>query len=151
MWHGEPVATYLLVWNPNRWEWDAESRAQVVAETARRPVDWTWSSGGRRRGLVPGQDEVYLVRVGRPPKGIVAHGMITRAPYPDAHWDPTQDRSAWYIGVAWDRVVHDDQLLALEELKAVLPDVTWTPPGSGLRVPDGDADVLAALWRDSLP
>ncbi len=74
---------WLLSWNPSRWTWDtlAADRATTISGE-KADNRWRCSSSKPREG-----DRVFLMRTGNPPKGVVAVGKITRAPYEAEHWE----------------------------------------------------------------
>jgi len=57
-----------------------------------------WSTGNRRN--IPIGSRVYLVRLGREPKGIIASGWTASEVYPDKHWDRAKrdaGEEAYYV------------------------------------------------------
>ena len=85
------MATYLLTWNPKRWDWDRDEVENLV-ESWRRggAISATWSTGKTNK-VRPG-DRLVWIRLGDPPRGIFATGRATSAVYERPHWDP--DRAA---------------------------------------------------------
>jgi 5-methylcytosine-specific restriction protein B len=77
-WQKKPeVRTWLLSWNPERWHWESLAAARQSTATGNLVTDrWSCASGQVKEG-----DQVYLVRVGTPPKGIVAHGTVLWKPH----------------------------------------------------------------------
>jgi hypothetical protein len=140
------MATFILTWNPDAWtdgdDW-LDDNAGVA--TATQPVAEPWSTGIRRRGIVPG-DRAMLLRQRRE-RGIVASGYFTSEIYDDGHWDGS-GRVTQYADVAFDCITTVDDRLPVEVLKAQIPEVFWDRlQGSGVQVPDGVDDDLENLWQ----
>src|SRR4051794_17249491 len=79
------MPSYLLAWNPGRWEWDdlAEAALQTAEGT---PYGMPWSCGNNRS--IRDGDAVFLVKRGTEPKGIIAAGRATSdEPFEQSHWD----------------------------------------------------------------
>lgn len=108
---------WLLSWNPSRWDWDtlALDRATTISG---EKVDkrWRCNSSKPREG-----DRVFLMRTANAPKGIVAVGKITRAPYEAEHWEQVRadaGETTLFIDVAFDSVrdATSDRIVPLEDL-----------------------------------
>jgi len=109
------MATYLLTWNPKRWDWAEQAecieRLQRTGSLRRR-----WSCGVNR-SIVDG-DRIFLLQLGEEPKGILGSGVVRGAVFEDAHWNPeehTSEKLARYVEVDFDYlaaepVIHIDEL-----------------------------------------
>jgi 5-methylcytosine-specific restriction protein B len=96
-------------------------------------------------------DQAYLARVGVPPRGIVAHGTVVKAPFEAPHYDPERAKAGdtgSYINVEFDAIrdADKDQIVSLEELGRAAPDQTWNPQGSGIEIRPSAAKVILELW-----
>jgi len=146
------MATYLLVWNPNRWHWP--DLADVVERVGRgEPVIDRWSCGSNRR--IGHGDRVFLIRLGRKPKGIIGSGTVVVAPYEDLHWQPEkarQGRHTRYIEFQFDALLdpENEPILWRERLKSEAPfsNMHWDTRSSGVRIPDDIAVELEKTWAD---
>jgi 5-methylcytosine-specific restriction protein B len=147
-WQGpSTVRLWLLSWNPERWQWqslaaDRESTAAGKTVTDR----WSCVSGQVKEG-----DQVYLARVGVPPRGIVAHGTVVKAPFEAPHYDPDRAKAsdtASYINVEFNAIrnAEKDPIVSLEELSRAAPDQTWNPQASGIEIRPSAAKVISELW-----
>lgn len=138
------MATYLLTWNPDRWQWDdlAEQARWLRAGT---PVERRWSVGNSRRPKAG--DRCFLMRVGRQPKGIIASGYITTGVFEDQHWSGS-NTTARYVQVKFDTLLLPDcdSILSLDDLIHMSP-YPWTPQSSGRSIPDSTAKPLEELWE----
>lgn len=108
-----------------------------------------WSCGNNK-SIQPGA-RVFLVRVGKEPKGIVASGRATSRPYRDRHWEDKR-RRALYIDVEWDNVLdpESEEILTIGRLTRLTPgrEYLWTPRISGIRIPDDIVPRLEQLWKN---
>jgi 5-methylcytosine-specific restriction enzyme A len=139
------MATYLLIWNPNRWDWiDLEDNMQTIRREG--VLEDRWSFGTRRNAEVGSR--VFLLRVGVPPKGIFASGWTTSEPKPDEHWDEDKTPSqAFYAGINFDVLLNplEDEILSLEILRSEVSSTQiWTPQSSGIQVLE--AEKLEIVW-----
>lgn len=139
---------WLISWNPSRWNWEtlAADRATTIrGEKAHNR--WRCSSSKPREG-----DRVFLIRTGTSPKGIVAAGKVTRAPYEAEHWEQARadaGEMTRFVDVAFD-IVRDatiDEIVPLEELQSREPGQEWNPQSSGIEIKAKAARTLERLWK----
>lgn len=144
--------SWLLSWNPNRWTWDtltSDRALSIIGEKVHKP--WRCSSGKPREG-----DRVFLARTGSHPKGVVAAGKVTRAPYEMKHWDAARAEAGEttdFIDVAFDSVRDSelDAIVSLSVLQSREPDQQWTPQSSGIEIKSKAARTLERLWKALSP
>lgn len=142
--------TYLLTWNPKRWNWD-QLDSEVSALKSFGFFDATWSSGGTKR--IEHGDRVYLMRLGVEPRGIMASGFAISNVYQDTHWDSNREDLANYIDVRFDALLHPemDGVLPLTLLQSgQTPHTNWTPQASGISIEPTSAAYLETLWQEYL-
>lgn len=141
------MSSFLLTWNPDRWERDeADLRREVELTASGRRVLGRWAVGVRRRGIDPG-DRVYLLRQ-RSDRGLVASGIATSDVMWADHWDDS-GRQTTYVDVEWDVVLPPDDPLPIGLLKSTVPQVPWDRlQGSGVRVPSEAERLLEDVWRN---
>ena len=139
---------WLLSWNPSKWTWASmsEDRAATLAGE-RASNSWRCGSTKPREG-----DRVFLMRTGVAPKGIVAGGSVTRAPYEGPHWDQEQadvGDTASFIDVDFDAIrdADYDTIVQLAELERIEPRQEWNPQSSGIEIKRKSARTLERLWR----
>ena len=145
---GATVATYLLSHNPDKSGGpDFWNEQKKLLERYGR-VDFQWSCGNTRR-IHPG-DRVFLIRLGREPRGIFAAGWVTGRPREGKHWNPNAPaKTTLYVDVDWDSVLSiegGDQPLAVKRLEALRPPWTWTVQRSGVQIPEELATKLERTW-----
>ena len=139
---------WLLSWNPSRWTWDtlAADRATTIS-VEKADNRWRCSSSKPREG-----DRVFLIRTGTPPKGVVAVGKITRAPYEAEHWEQARadaGETTRFVDVAFDSVrdATTDEIVPLEQLQSREPGQEWNPQSSGIEIKAKAARTLERLWK----
>jgi 5-methylcytosine-specific restriction protein A len=142
------MAAFLLVWNPKRWHPSGEL-ADSFQESGRYRLG-SWSVG-RNRNIRPG-DRVFLARVGREPRGIIASGHATSEVYEDRHWQKERrrlGRKNLYVDVRFDEFLNPDEdtILGRSVLtRGVFKKMNWSPRASGARIPDDVAVKLEEVW-----
>jgi 5-methylcytosine-specific restriction protein B len=139
---------WLLSWNPSKWQWDTLSEQRAVTMAGGKAEDrWRCGSTKPREG-----DRVFLMRTAKPPKGIVAMGKVTRAPYEAAHWEKARADSGEttrFIDVAFDAVrdASIDKIIPLEDLERRETKQVWNPQSSGIEIKGKPARTLERLWK----
>lgn len=147
------MPTFLLAWNPRRWnEWEG-GLVQLAGRTALgRPVDVQWSAGSTQR-IEPG-DRVFLLRTGEDPRGIVGAGRATSAVRKQPHWDPElRERGALsnVVDVRFERLLDPDAERPLDvRAHEALAEIPSTPAVSGFQLGAEAAAVLERLWSEHL-
>lgn len=146
------MVSFLLTWNPRR---SARRDQRELVEKLRRGEDATSRWGVRTKAIAPG-DQLYFVRLGKPPKGIFGRATAMSSSYRDLHWDETKradGKTTLFVQVQFvellDTEIHP--LLSLDEL-ALPPfdQVNWYAQGSGHFVPEDVALALSARWEEHL-
>lgn len=143
------MATYLLIWNPEYYPWD--DIADAAQEIKRKRVfSWGWSTGSRKS--IQKGDRLFLIRLGKEPKGIMASGWATSDVYPDTHWNNSQtQKEALYVDIDFDRILVPgiDRIINIDLLEnhPVLKKKYWHPRGSGAEIPDDVANELEEIWK----
>jgi hypothetical protein len=149
-----PQATWILVWNPDRWEWPRQELQDGIARlNSGKDEEGRWSAGvgrGLRRG-----DRCYLVRLGSEPRGLFASGRILSEVREGEHWDGERaaaGKKTHYLTYRLDEILdpYSGAVLALSRLKELFPRVTWNPRASGTRIPDDVCRELELEWQRHL-
>lgn len=146
--------TYLLLWNPARWEWTSDKFDEQIArlDSGKRVRD-NWSTGRRQR--VEPDARFALIKVGEPPCGVFATGRITSEVQHVPHYDKERadagDKQP-SVQIEYDELLNPyrAELLDRDELKQALPSVDWSPQASGTQLPDEAAQELEYLWQQHL-
>lgn len=143
--------TFLLLWNPKKWDWkDLASAVEQVAVAG--ICSDTWSVGNRSD--LPLGSRVYLMRVGEDPKGLVGSGWCISTPKLGPHWDPARaalGQQTLKIAVEFD-VLREQPVVELRELANAPFDsiVSWTPQSSGMELPSAVASALNEFWANRI-
>lgn len=152
------MATYLLNWNPNRWDWfELEEEIAILEEEGW--LNSRWSCGVTKR-IKPG-DRFFLMRLGKAPKGtpkgIMGSGWITSEPFDELHWEDEladSGRSARFVDIVFDSLLNSDfeQILELDYLREhpILSQMNWLQQASGVQIPERVAEELQREWSDFL-
>lgn len=148
------MATYLLTWNPLRFDWtDIEEEIAELQEIGW--LDGRWSCGNNK-SIQPG-DRFYLIRLGNQVfnKGIVGSGYIISKYYEAPHWVDGDERPtgpALYVDVRFDTLLDAEveKILEIEELKndPILMQMHWSTQRSGVRIQDNIVEELQRRWSD---
>lgn len=97
------VATWLLTWNPQRYNW--ADIADDIANIAREGKSIGRWSCGRNQSISIG-DRAFLIRQGPLPRGIVASGTVTKAPFLEDDWRPGSRKRVLYVMVRWESIIN---------------------------------------------
>lgn len=143
------MPTYLLTWNPERWQWTyiEDSIAQITQQGF---CNERWSLGVTKR--IDIGDRVFLMKLGAKPRGIVASGWVASDTFQDIHWSDETKR-ALYADVHFDTILDPDQdsIFPIELLQdGIYGSVSWTPQNSGNSIPDDVAELLEKDWATFL-
>ena len=143
------MKTYLVAWNPRKWEWKT-----IVADvkTTRNNEFFRFDWGcGMSKSILPG-DRIFMMKLGTEPKGIMASGFAATKPYRSVHWGDER-RMTNYILVDFDMLLNPDKepILPLDLLKVGnMAKQIWTPQVSGISIKPKAAEELEGLWFDFL-
>ena len=144
------MATYLLNYNPERWEWkNIELAIKEINETGQYIDSW---SCGNRKNIEVG-DRVFIIKLGAEPRGIIASGWVHNGWYQDIHWNEEKVRAnklANYIDVDFEVLVNPKyNVLPYEKLqKGKLKNMLWSNQSSGVVIPNDVATELEKIWTN---
>ena len=146
-------AAYLLAWNPENFPWNNlpglamqyRSGEQIAAHDA----DATWTVANK--SVKPG-DRLFLIRLGKEPKGIVGSGYSLSAPFQGQHYSGESGKTATYVQLKWDALLDPerDKVLPLVELRQRIPEVNWTTNNSGIVIAPNARSRLEQMWKSHL-
>ncbi len=130
--------TYLLTWNPEHFKLGGDEGVTLGEE-----VDWSCHS----RKPQPG-DVVYLVRLGKEPRGIVARGLVTEGAHDAPDWKHA-GKTRNYIRFSIDENRPDcaSGLLPMVLLNKAISGQRWNPQSSGVEIRPALAAQLETLWQ----
>ena len=96
-------------------------------------------------------DEFFLMKLGKPPRGIIAHGIVTEDMFDDEHWDDDRaGQTTHYIIGEWNTLLNykTQDILDVSVLDDRCPQQYWHPQASGIRIKDEVLPVLYELWAE---
>ncbi len=127
---------WLITWNPEYWAWESYKDWYEGTKKGQRYTE-AWSCLSKQPVL---GDDVFVMKIGRQPRGIIAHGTVDRESY-----DISPDEKG-YIDIAFDKLLDYENgvFLLQEDLKEKLPAQTWSPRVSGIEI---KTDVLSEFWK----
>ncbi len=143
---------YLLTWNPNKWNFEGGfySFLQQVENGENPIIEWSVVSSSIQKG-----DELYLMRLGEEPRGIIAKGVSLSDVHLELHYDPERAKSGEktkHITVQFLSAVDysNDKHLNWKYLKTHFPEQMWTPQSSGIEIRSEYVTSLCDVWEKCL-
>ncbi|MBR2553563.1 MAG: HNH endonuclease [Aeriscardovia sp.] len=144
-----PSKTYLITWNPNKWDrWPGgyTSIVNKVNSGECYTISWTFSNSRVKPG-----DVCYLMRLGTEPRGIIAKGTIRSRIYkaPRLELDrAAKGETADHVDVEFSEMINyqTDDFIHWNDLTDLFPEQTWTPQSSGIAIVDEYVSDLDELW-----
>ena len=139
------MAVWLLTWNPDRWKWGSYEKDCEQA-SKEHPIPLTWSCHSKK---VKAGDEFYLIKLGTPPRGIIAHGKVTEGMFEEEHWhDEKEVKIIDYLAGECDTLLNykTQEILDISILDERCPQQFWHPQSSGIRIRDEVLPTLRELW-----
>lgn len=145
------MATYLLTWNPSKWNWKDLSKDCDLVKKGRSKND-TWSCGNTKK--INKGDRFFLLKQGKDlPTGIIGSGYITRVPFPDRHWDGRK-ADALYVGIKFETLLNPDTDEILERdfliRDEIFSKINWNTQSSGIEIVSAIAADLEEVWQNFL-
>ena len=141
------VNTWLLTWNPSRWEWDDFD--DVIESTKSGegvPIGWTCTNTHTLIG-----DRIFMIKLGNSstPNGIFATGYIASENYKDESYDPTKENKARYVDIILTDVrdFNKEPILEMNKLKEMFPSQNWSPQASGIAIKPYISSQLIKAWN----
>ncbi|MEH8261836.1 AAA family ATPase [Aeromonas veronii] len=138
------MSVFLLTWNPEQFSTGGDgSTTGLLDYHEGDEIRWSCRSKQPRFG-----DTVYLIRLGKEPRGIIAKGVVTQAPFSASDWK-NKDQNRSYIKFKLQGLRQSCQagLLPMLLLKAALPDQTWSSQTSGIAIKPDVTAMLADMWE----
>lgn len=141
------MATYLLTWNPKRWQWEGLRELAFQAKKG-QAVNITWSCG-RTKKIRKG-DRIFMLRQSTEPRGVFGSGLVLSDVYEDCHFDLSRPgEQANYVDIRLDTLFDPeiDEILPRQQLKrGILAGGHWDTQMSGIEIPIDVSDKLESVW-----
>lgn len=144
----ESGRAWLLTWNPDNWDWeDYEEQCVATKQGATCIIPWTCSSKQPVEG-----DEVFLIKIGDQPRGIIAHGRVAKAAYQAPHYNPAKAAQGVMTGYVdaeydWIQNYETENMLSQNDLKERFTVQQWSPMGSGIEIKAEVFPELRKMWK----
>ena len=132
----DKIEALLLSWNPENLDWNYKEAYLKVKNGEKYEIDWRTS----RKNGVEEKTEVFLIKIGEEPKGIIAHGHVTEEPY--------LEDERYYINVEFDKILdyENEEILKQEDLMLKFPEQKWSPQASGIEIKETILPELKEMW-----
>ena len=141
------MTTWLLTWNPDRWEWDNyDEECEEASEE--HPLDFAWSCVSKK---AQAGDEFYLLKLGKLPRGIIAHGTVTQSSLTYEDWNKDRARQDLnHIAGKCDTLLNykTQDILDVSVLDEKCKGQLWHPQQSGIQIQDKVLPMLQELWEE---
>lgn len=137
------MSSYLLSWNPKNFLSGGEGSDQETLDYQKDEIV-RWSCHSKQ--VLEG-DNVYLIKLGKGTRGIIAKGVVTKASYIDKCWnDSTKERA--YIDFRVEDIRHDcnEGLIPQVLLLKACPEQQWSPQSSGILIKSEYEETVNNLW-----
>ena len=143
------MKTFLLAWNPKYLVWDEiESQIDEIEQSGNSIIRWSI----RSHKQVKLGDRVFLMRLGKKPKGIIGSGYVVKLPFLEPHWN-RKDEMVPRILIKFEVLINSekDTILSLNKLnQGKLSKVNWTPHFSGIEIKPEFTEELEDIWSNFL-
>jgi 5-methylcytosine-specific restriction enzyme A len=145
------MKTFLLAWNPKRWQLQDIAEMSQDVKLGIEVFD-RWSSGGSKKPKAG--DRFFLIRLGEKPRGIIASGHIIKDAFQNLHWD--EEKAALgeftnYVEIRYNTLLNPetDAILPRDLLnQPPLSEMHWDTQMSGVEIPEKVANELEILWAN---
>ena len=140
---------WLLTWNPANWDWTDYKMWCKDTKLGNKFVQ-PWSCTSKQPAV---GDEIFLIKTGSKPRGILAHGCVAKGAYETDHYDPKKAAAGVksnHIDAEYDWIQDYDTepMLMQDDLKNKLPDQQWSPMGSGIEIKSSVLPELKKMWLE---
>ena len=139
--------TFLFAWNPNRWDWIDLEQTINHLETVGY-VEKKWSCGNSKS--IKKGDRIFLIRLGKEPRGIMGSGYAKSSYYIAPHWDGTQGKTSNYINIDFDILINPNvnslfgkELLEASDINGIQ---LWFTQQSGISIKHEVVENLESNW-----
>ena len=144
----DTARVWLITWNVNNWNW--ENFDEICESTkAGKTFIRSWACTNSKPQI---GEEVFLIKLGNPPRGLMGHGRVKRTQYEKEHYNPVQaaeGKRIKAIDVEFDRLVNYkyEKYVSQEELNAKCSAQHWSPQNSGIEIKQEVLPTLHLLWE----
>lgn len=147
-------SAYLLVWNPESWDWKTFDQALEQFYVSQNIVR-KWGCGNRK-DIQPG-DRLFFIKLGpNGTRGIMGSGYAESHVFSDRHWNGNADESSNFVKIGFDvlldPVKESSLMISLEELNSdpILTTQHWQSMSSGIGIHQAVTEKLESMWLSRL-
>ena len=144
---GNDMNTFLFAWNPNRWDWVDLKESIDQLETVGY-LEKKWSCGNSKS--IKKGDRVFLIRLGKEPRGIMGSGYAKSSYYVAPHWDGTEGKTTNYIDIEFDILINPEENTLFDKVSLESIDKNneqqWFPQQSGISITPEVVEDLESNW-----
>jgi hypothetical protein len=147
------MATYLVSWDPTRWDWRSIKEQSEAVERG-VPVVRQWACGNQRR--IFNGDIVYFVRQGREPRGIFARGEVVRGSYEVMNvdiQDAQKSRPTLVIDIKLLELLDATHAVGIPKSKlsaGPFKKFVWDIREQGTKIPEDVVTALETAWNAAI-
>ncbi len=144
----ESDRVWLIAWNQKNWDWENFSEVCESTKNGKTFVDnWACSNTKPQIG-----EEVFLIKLGDEPRGIIGHGTVIRPSYEKEHYNAAkaaEGKKQKTIDVRFDSLIDytKDKFIPQDELNAKCAGQQWSPQSSGIEIKPTVLPGLRKLWE----
>ena len=139
---------WLIAWNKENYQWN--NYAELCERTKHGDTyveSWAFANTQVQVG-----EEVFLIKLGTHPKGIIAHGVIERDIYEKEHYNPQkalEGKKEKCVDVRFDRILNyeTEPILTQDELVKTCNMQHWSPQNSGIEIASEVVPTVKDLWK----
>ena len=140
---------WLLSWNPVKWKWDNYYSLCNRTKEGKTVIE-SWTSQSKKPLI---GDEIFLIKIGDKPRGIIGHGRVCRESYSAPHYNPeraAKGEMTNHIDAECDMILNyeTEKILSQDLLKEILPGQHWSPQGSGIQIRESILPDLKMKWEE---
>ena len=146
----DTVKAWLLSYNKDNWNWEGfAEKCEGTKAGETYTESWACTSKSPRLG-----DEVFLIKLGEQPRGLIGHGIVVNESYEKEHYDSykaSQGKKENAIDVSFDRLIdfEKEKIISQDELKSKCPEQHWSPQNSGIEIKPETVAIIKSLWEEA--
>ena len=150
------VKSWLLAYNPLKYDWENDDEANSFDT-----MIYKLQNGGAYTDCwrcinkqVKVGDRVFIIKLGKDPKGIIASGFAISDSYVDYYNDDNgdkQQKSVVDICLTKALDYRNGDIILYKSLKEKFPEQQWTPQGSGISIKSDAANWLIDFFDGNNP
>jgi hypothetical protein len=141
------MSACLLTWNPRKFNWKNRGKDIEAVSSGRVNPVW-WSCGNTKKKIATG-DQVYLIKLGEAPKGIIGRGVVRTQPTDVPHWDPDRKQhgeTVLSVEVDFDDLRYDPAIPFEDLVSDDFQPFVWSAQRSGVQIPGEIVEKLQKAW-----